>query len=857
MKTRFIFYAFVYFFFFPFLLLYAQSSGQKELPPIDLSRVNINHLPYKFVVIRAFPKLNKYVREQLSSVNLKGDGSDNLLKCSLVTEYSPTPNSIVMEGIHPQAVRFQTNFYRSGGIIVSNSYYDVNNDGEKEIFVSEIKSQSTYLHIIDSEGKILNSFLCAASSAGNKRWDAHANVWSVMDINGDGWQDLLVSIEATYSFQPRGIYALDIHNKKFLWKYRTGFPPRTLILYDIDGDGKREILFGSASPANGGGVKVNGTDDMHTYLVVLDSLGHCLRKPQIVSGEFAALHLFAHDLNGDGRKEIVARFGSHRVPKENNFIALWNPATGSFGPRIDMAKDPSNYLSFLDADKNGKDDVLVGWNDGTIEFRNYNLETIYSRKFTQFCPLESAVADFNNDGEKEIIFSGEFRGRGAILILDRKMNLLAYLNRDLRIPTYNCIVSQGFGKDKLLLATGPAGTFVMGMEKQFAVLHRISWNWLAYGLLLGVLLSGFSFVLFVTKKSQKLINRELESVFDLLRVGLMALDSKGNVISSNRTMEQLLRKARELMIGTHYKKIFVGTHLKEVAGFIKSSYQGKPISIEKEITALKDGLPSNLLVNITLLSYGRTNEYGRLVSIRNITEVVDSKRVVAWAGMAQKLAHEIKTPLSTLMLSAQRLQIERGKAPDVNNQSEKYLQYIIAQVDRLRKMTDAFLKFARIEKPQLESVEINQIITESLEDFRLKIGSKVQVKKSFADNLPNIFVDRAQLIIAVQNLISNSLTAMGSEGVLTITTRLVQKLPGDYYRNLSDFVQIEISDTGSGISQEDLGQLFQPFFSRSAGGTGMGLVIVKKIVEDHNGTIRIESEEGIGTTVFLTIPVKR
>ena len=852
MKTRFVF-SLICFLFFPLLFLHAQSSGQIELPPVDLSRINVNHLPYKFVTTRCFPRINKYMKEEFSSVDLNGDGSDKLLMQSLHPEDSTTPSCIEIQDIRPRAVEFQTNFYGSSGIIVSNFQCDINKDGEKEIFVSELKSNSTYLHIIDSKGKILDSFLCArASSKSKKEWDAHVDVWTVMDINGDGWQDLLISPKATYSYQPRGVYALDVHHKKFLWKYRTGFSPRTLILYDINGDGKREILLGSTSPANGGGLKVNGTDDMHTYLLVLDSLGHCLRKPQIVSKEFAVLHLFAHDLNGDGKKEILAQFRSHRVPKEKSFIAIWNPVTGNFCQRIEMAKDLPRNLSFMDADKDGKDDVLIGWSDGTIEFRNYNLEIISSRKFTQFYPLHTAITDFNNDGKKEIILSGEFRGRGVILVLNRKMNLLAYLNRNLQISSPNCTVSQGFGKDKLLLATGPAGTFVMGFERQFAVVHRISWNWLAYGLLLGILLSGFSLVLFVTKKSRQSMNRKLESVFDLLRVGLMALDSNGNVISLNRTMEQLLKRNRELMIGTDYKKVFAKAPMKEIAGFLKSSYQEKPVSIEKEITTLRDGVPLNLLVNITLMSDGS----GRLVSVRNITDVVDSKRVIAWAGMAQKLAHEIKTPLSTLMLSAQRLQMEHEKDSDTGVQSEKYLRYIIEQVNRLRNMTDDFLKFARIEKPRLESADINKIITESLEDFRLKIGSKVQVKEFFADNLPNIFVDKAQLIIAIQNLISNSLTAMGGEGVLTITTRLVQRLQRDYYKNLSDFVQIEISDTGQGISQEDLDQLFQPFFSRSAGGTGMGLVIVKKIIEDHNGTINIESEEGIGTTVFVTIPVK-
>ncbi|RKY75705.1 hypothetical protein DRQ07_11470, partial [candidate division KSB1 bacterium] len=475
------------------------------------------------------------------------------------------------------------------------------------------------------------------------------------------------------------------------------------------------------------------------------------------------------------------------------------------------------------------------------------------RKFIQFSPGRIVVADFNNDGEKEIFVSGAFRGRSVILMLNQKMELLAYIDTNLTINK-NCIINQGFGKDKLFLAEGQPGVVMFRIEKQFAVLNKIPWIWLLSGLFIGIFLAGFSFTFFGIKQSEKTARKKIESVFDLHQVGLLSLDQNGIVTSLNRTMEHLIRKNRELVTGTKYTNLFNSTPLKEISKFIRSYYKGNSIPVERELKTLQDGLPLNLLINITPLSFGKSSETGILVSIRDITDVVDSKRVVAWAGMAQKLAHEIKTPLSTLMLSAQRLQMEQENGSEIDSHPEKYLRYIIDQVHRLRNMTDDFLKFARIEKPQIEPVKINGIITEALNDFKLKVGSEIQVKKFCAENLPSVYVDKAQLVIALQNIINNSLTAMGSKGVLTITIRLVQKLPGSNIYS-SDSIQISISDTGKGISQEDLTQLFQPFFSKSAGGTGMGLVIVKKIIEDHNGTIHIESKEGIGTTVLITIPV--
>ena len=110
------------------------------------------------------------------------------------------------------------------------------------------------------------------------------------------------------------------------------------------------------------------------------------------------------------------------------------------------------------------------------------------------------------------------------------------------------------------------------------------------------------------------------------------------------------------------------------------------------------------------------------------------------------------------------------------------------------------------------------------------------------------------MLTVLQNLIDNSLNAMGGKGTLSITTSLLQSLQTETTHDQINAVQLEIADTGKGIAKEELNQLFQPFFSKSPEGTGLGLVITKKILEDHNSTIRIESESGIGTTVIVTIP---
>lgn len=170
-------------------------------------------------------------------------------------------------------------------------------------------------------------------------------------------------------------------------------------------------------------------------------------------------------------------------------------------------------------------------------------------------------------------------------------------------------------------------------------------------------------------------------------------------------------------------------------------------------------------------------------------------------------------------------------------------------------MTDGLMKFARIEKPKFEPLNINTLISDCLAEIRLRLGSGIRVEKNLMKSPPILKADRQQLHIALQNIIDNSITAMQGKGILTISTTLVQSLQRERAMLSEQAIQIEIADTGKGMSTTDLNQMFQPFFSRFPEGTGLGLVIVEKIIEDHRGNIRIESQEGIGTTMFITLPI--
>ena len=268
----------------------------------------------------------------------------------------------------------------------------------------------------------------------------------------------------------------------------------------------------------------------------------------------------------------------------------------------------------------------------------------------------------------------------------------------------------------------------------------------------------------------------------------------------------------------------------------------------------KDGRQQYFIINLMPTTAGIFARRRWLLTLQETTDLVQSKRAVAWASMAQRLAHEIKTPLSSVMLAAQQLQMKLKPDLRPDDRRNKYIEHIINQVYRLRGTTDAFMKFAHLQQPNLQPADLNEIIAQCLNELSGIISPNIAIHEELTTELPTVRMDIDQIAIAIKNILENAVNAMEQEGVLTVTTRLVQSLLN--VTAAEDAVVLEVSDTGCGIPGDQLSQIFEPFFSRSEGGTGLGLTLVKKIVQDHAGEIQVKSEIGIGTTVSISFPVR-
>jgi nitrogen fixation/metabolism regulation signal transduction histidine kinase len=224
-------------------------------------------------------------------------------------------------------------------------------------------------------------------------------------------------------------------------------------------------------------------------------------------------------------------------------------------------------------------------------------------------------------------------------------------------------------------------------------------------------------------------------------------------------------------------------------------------------------------------------------------QLVRAERVAAWREIAQRIAHEIKNPLSPIQMSIETLQRARQKSPEsFDALFTESAHTILDEVTRLKNIVSEFSSFARMPAPQLAPVDLGQVIDAAL---ALYAGGATAVERSLTPDLPTVMADRDQMTQVLLNLLENARDAVAmQEGALVrVTTRAT-----------ATRVELEVTDNGPGLSDEARARVFTPYFTTKARGTGLGLAIVHRIVSDHGGEIRVGGALGQGAVFTVALP---
>jgi signal transduction histidine kinase len=233
---------------------------------------------------------------------------------------------------------------------------------------------------------------------------------------------------------------------------------------------------------------------------------------------------------------------------------------------------------------------------------------------------------------------------------------------------------------------------------------------------------------------------------------------------------------------------------------------------------------------------------------RQRAELERTNRLAAWADMARQVAHDIKNPLTPIQLNAEHLlRVDADRGRPLGGLVQECVSNILGQVRLLRQIAAEFSSFATSPQPHPESTDLARLVGDIVEPYRIGLAGRVAVEVATDPQCPAVHVDPLLIGRALTNVIENALHAMPGGGVLRVTAR-----PGPG----SEWVSLEVGDTGVGMDAAALARIFEPYFSTKASGTGLGLTIAKRNVEASGGTVKVNSVPGAGTTVTILLPAR-
>jgi nitrogen fixation/metabolism regulation signal transduction histidine kinase len=362
----------------------------------------------------------------------------------------------------------------------------------------------------------------------------------------------------------------------------------------------------------------------------------------------------------------------------------------------------------------------------------------------------------------------------------------------------------------------------------------------------------------------------LESVLANMSAGVLVLDAEGVVVNSNEAAHRILQVEVGALAGHALDEIeglesFAGTIARAYSALSAQAAAGgtrqrthwqQQIEIPRRPGATEDH-------DIALLARGSRLPVGAgsgfIVVFDDISDVISAQRSVAWGEVARRLAHEIKNPLTPIQLAAERLQMKleghlEGRDAELLGRATTT---IVNQVSAMKRMVDDFRDYAKAPPAMLEPLDLNALIEEILNLYLAEDESDI-IHAALAPALPRVMGDPTQLRQVIHNLLQNAQDALADRGPDAPSPRIDVTTEAIHYRGADGAagtaVRLAIVDNGPGFAPKILSRAFEPYVTSKARGTGLGLPVVKKIVDEHGGRIDVQNRpDGSGASVFILL----
>ncbi len=340
----------------------------------------------------------------------------------------------------------------------------------------------------------------------------------------------------------------------------------------------------------------------------------------------------------------------------------------------------------------------------------------------------------------------------------------------------------------------------------------------------------------------------LETILSNLTAGVISFDENYKIRTANQAAYRIFRVHVNQFVGrTLLEFVEIYVELTEPLKSIQHLLENADDIWQQRIAYLGPNGRQELLCRGTPLYSQEGLRVGSVVVFDDVTDLIQAQKNAAWGEVARRLAHEIKNPLTPIQLSAERLQLKLADKLDSTDAAilQRSTRTIVQQVEAMKEMVDDFSEYAKPSKKQTVTIDLAQLIQEVLALYALKAG--VKFKAHYQSGLQLINGDPVSIRQVLHNLIKNALEAVGTEGLIEINLHRVLK-------NNTDFLEIALYDNGTGIKEDQLEKIFEPYVTTKAKGTGLGLAIVKKIIEDHGGAIWVDTGRKVGAGFIIQLP---
>ncbi|SDK51334.1 two-component system, NtrC family, nitrogen regulation sensor histidine kinase NtrY [Maridesulfovibrio ferrireducens] len=339
--------------------------------------------------------------------------------------------------------------------------------------------------------------------------------------------------------------------------------------------------------------------------------------------------------------------------------------------------------------------------------------------------------------------------------------------------------------------------------------------------------------------------RYMEAVLNNITAGVISLDEQGKISTVNNAIEEMLGITARFVHGKDPLALLPEGDLASLISDARSHMASSPYSQwQRQLSLTVDGRHRKFLVNVVALK-STSGSNGIVAVFEDITELEKMQRIAAWREVARRIAHEIKNPLTPIKLSAQRLQRKFG--PQIKDEVyRESTDLIISQVEHLQQMVQEFSAYAKLPEVKLTPGSITPLLEEVVSMYR-NSHTDISWNLELLSEIPDLELDREALRRTLINLLTNATEALGDcENPAVNISAMHDSTLG--------WLRIEVQDNGPGLSSDERSRMFEPYFSSKKSGTGLGLTIVKSIITDHRGFIRVKPAEPHGTVFVIELP---